>query len=202
MRKADLKKNHEEFDGIVDWYGEFLGRVLRARIEVLAEDKREIAESVLLRLCAYWESFVEKELVDCANIDCSRLSEYVGVPLPEHLTLATCQAIVLGGRYLNWRSIGELKSLAKKVLPDHVNPFAKITSSTGKRIDEAYVIRNYLSHQSTASRRALMQMYETRHDLSRFKEPGAFLLANNNRRLVEYGRAFIRASGEMVKIIK
>jgi hypothetical protein len=201
MRKADLRKNHKEFDDIVDWYGFFLTRVLRAKIEILAEDKREIAESVLLRLCAYWESFVEKELVDCANIDCSRLSEHVGVPLPEHLTLATCQAIVLGGRYLNWRSIGELKGLAKKVLPDHVNPFGKITSSTGQKIDEAYIIRNYLSHQSTASRRALMQMYEARYNLSRFKEPGAFLLANNNVRLVEYGKAFIRASVEMAKIV-
>ncbi len=202
MRKADLRKNHREFDGILGWYAEFLERVLLARRVLRAQDKREIAESVLLRLCAYWESFVEKELVDCANIDCSRLAERVGVTLPKHLTLAMCEAILVGRRYLNWRSIGELKGLAKQVLADHVNPFARITTTTERSIDEAYVIRNYLSHQSRASRRALMQMYETRCDLQRFKEPGAFLLANGHRKLAEYGIAFENASQEMAQIIR
>jgi len=200
MRKADLRKNHHEFDGILGWYAEFLTRVLRAKRVVRAQDKREIAESVLLRLCAYWESFVEKELVDCANIDCAQLAKYTGVQLPKHLSIAMCEAILMGGRYLNWRSVGELKSLARKVLPDHVDPFAKITAATERKIDEVYVIRNYLSHHSKASRRALMQMY-TKYGLKRFKEPGAFLLAKSNRRLVEYGTAFENASAEMAQII-
>jgi len=200
MRKADLRKNHQEFLQILTDDVEVLVRLLSAQRVVWARDKREIGESVLLRLCAHWESFVEKEMVDCTNIDCSRLAEQVGVRLPKHLTLAMCEAILTGGRYLNWRSTGELKGLAKRVLPDNVNPFAKITAATQRKIDEIYVIRNYISHQSKASRRALIKMYETEYGLVRFREPGAFLLANKGSRLIDYGTAFAIASIEMAQI--
>jgi hypothetical protein len=127
LRKADLKKNHQAFEGTMDLYINFLDRILQAKHVVGSEkDKREIAESCLLRFCAHWESFADEELVDCANIDSSRLSNFTGVKLPKNLSKAVCQAILFGGTYRDFKSVGALKDFAKKVLADTVNPFAKI----------------------------------------------------------------------------
>ena len=139
--------------------------------------------------------------MDCTNIDCSQLAAHVDATLPQHLTLAMCQAILFGGRYSDFRSVGDLRGFAKKVLPDHVNPFAKIASATGQRIDDTFTMRNYLSHQSKVSRRALMRTYAERYKLQRFREPGAFLVANRYRRLAECLVAFRSASGQMAGII-
>lgn len=184
------------------WYVDFLDRILGAqRVVGSIEDKREIAESTLLRICAYWESFVDEELVDCANIDSSTLPEFTGVRLPTNLPRAVCEAILFRGGYLDFPSVGALKGFAKRALAETVNPFAKIRPATAAKIDEVFTIRNYLAHQSKASRRALMKMYRENYDLGRFQEPGRFLLANNAQMLAEYIGAFIDASQQMRQII-
>jgi len=201
MRKADLKKNHAWFEEKLAYYDDFFARTINAKQVLNTSDKREIAESSLLRLCAYWEAFVGEELVDCVNIDGSKLGEFVGTQLPQQLSLAMCEAILFRERYLDFRSVGEIKGFAKKVLPDKVNPFAKIPKHAEEKIDEAFVIRNYLSHQSKAARRRLSEMYRAKYQRRRFAEPGGFLLAKNSKRLVEYVGSFFVASKEMAKII-
>lgn len=58
MRKADLKKNHEAFDSALARYRSFMEKVVDAtRVVGTAQEKRDLAESVMLRLCANWESF-------------------------------------------------------------------------------------------------------------------------------------------------
>ncbi|MDE0034939.1 MAG: hypothetical protein OXU75_17680 [Deltaproteobacteria bacterium] len=53
MRTADLKKTHEWLDASISRYRSFLERVISAqRVISSTEEKRDIAESVLLRLCA------------------------------------------------------------------------------------------------------------------------------------------------------
>lgn len=115
MKKADLRKNHLWFEGQVMYYDDFFNRTINAQKVLTLGDKREIAESSLLRLCAYWESFVDQELVDCSNINCSQLQAYVGVRLPKHLSIAMCEAILFGRGYLSFRSVGDTKGVAKKV---------------------------------------------------------------------------------------
>jgi hypothetical protein len=202
MRKADLRKNHEAFEEVLRRYRDFLGRMLGARRVVrTGEDKREIAESALLRICAYWESFVVAEFVDCLNIDSSRLAEHLGVLLPKHLPLSLCEAILLRDGYFDFRSVDDLKSRAKKMLPDHVNPFAKIDKAVAKKIDEVFMIRNYLAHRSKAARRSLDRMYSNTYGFERFREPGAFLLANGYERLKHFVGAFLQASQQMKQIV-
>jgi hypothetical protein len=49
---------------------EFLAKVVHSeRVIKTAQEKRDLAESVLLRICAYWESFVDEHLIDCVNVD-------------------------------------------------------------------------------------------------------------------------------------
>jgi hypothetical protein len=87
--------------------------------------------------------------------------------------------------------------LSKRLLPEESNPFLVITAAQSNRIDEAYKIRNYLSHYSAVGRRALLRVYQQQYGMTRFLEPGQFLLAYNGRHLWAYFDAFEAASAAM-----
>ena len=200
MKKADLKKNHETFDQALARYRAFIKKIIEAqRVIGSTQEKRDVAESVVLRLCAHWERFVDGHLVDCVNRDYSQLSSFFGVTIPKHPSMDLCQALLFGEKYRDFKSFGDLKGFTKKVLPETSNPFLQISDAHGKRIDEVYKIRNYLSHYSARARRSLNDMYKREYKMQRFLEPGQFLLAFNARRLWNYFRAFEGASADMKK---
>ena len=106
-------------------------------------------------------------------------------------TLATCAP----GEEI--RSFGDLKGFTKKVLPKASNPFLVVTETDSRKIDEVFKIRNYLAHYSASARRALDRVYKDQYALSRFQEPGRFLLASDGRRLWSYFDGFAGASARM-----
>ena len=198
MKKADLEHNHDSFDEAVARYRGFMERVVEAqRVIRTKTEKQDVAESVLLRLCAHWERFVDEHLVDCVNCDHSSLNEFLGVSIPRHPSRNVCQAVLFGGSYKDFKSFGDLKGFSKKVLPDESNPFLAVGASHATKLDEVFKIRNYLAHYSAAARRALDRMYEQSYNMARFEEPGRFLLAHNGRRLWAYFGAFSGASADM-----
>lgn len=198
MRKSDLAKNHHAFDHAVDRYRSFMQKIVVARRVVSsAQEKRDMAESVVLRLCAHWESFVDEHLVDCINVDHSGLSEYFGVTIPPNPSKQLCHALLFGGSYRDFKSFGDLKGFSKRLLPDKSNPFLAITPNLARTMDEAYKIRNYLSHYSATARRSLMRVYREEYKMKRFLEPGQFLLAYDAKRLWTYFDAFHDASAAM-----
>lgn len=198
MRKADLNHNHKMLDESIERYRSFLNRIIKAqRVIENTQEKRDIAESVLLRLCANWEKFVDEHLVDCVNLDPSQLEEFLGVPMPLHPSKNLCTALIFGGSYRDFRDFGHLKGFSKKLLPVTSNPFLKVTTVQAKRIDEVYTIRNYLSHYSARSKRVLHRMYQHEYEMTNFLQPGQFLLAYNAKRLWQYFDAFEGASSNM-----
>ncbi len=201
MRKADLGKNHEWFEGGIRRHEDFSKRLLNAQRVVRKQDKREIAEATLLKLCALWESFVDHELLDCLNINSTKLSKYLDVKLPRNLNRKLCQAILFREGYLDFKNVGSLKGFAKNILPPDANPFRNIDKPTAEKIDEMFVVRNYLSHRSFAAKRSLTKMYRKKYKMKYFREPGTFLLARNAKRLVAYIEALKKASKQAAKII-
>ena len=163
MRKADLTKNHDWFEQELIRVYDFLNRVKEPKLVIKGlldkYDPYEITESSIVRICAIWESFVEEELVDCLNLDCSKFSEYLRLDLPKDMNKNMCSAILLGDRYLDF-GIDNIKHRADQVLCDVNNPFKLIDKKTCDKIKEVYIIRNYLSHLSRKSQWALRQMYE------------------------------------------
>lgn len=198
MRKSDLQKNHEPFDAAVTRYRNFMQKIISAKHTVnSAQEKRDVVESVLLRLCANWESFIDAHLVDCVNCDSSKLSEYFSVAIPTNPDWGLCHALIFGNSYQDFKNFGDLKGFTKKVLPDNSNPFLQISRTHTEKIDEVYKIRNYLSHYSSVSRRALMKVYKEKYQMSRFLEPGYFVLGYSAMRLWQYFNAFEGASNDM-----
>jgi hypothetical protein len=198
MRKADLAKNHVPFDNALARYRAFMTKVFAAKHVVAdAQEKRDLAESILLRLTANWEFFLNEHLVDCVNKSPSQLSAFLGVPLPSNPNKALCHALVFGSGYRDFHSFADIVGLSKKLLPDLANPFKNVSRSHQAKIDEAYAIRNYLSHYSSASNRALMKIYKEKYNMNKFLEPGQFLLAYECERLWAYFTAFEGASADM-----
>jgi hypothetical protein len=167
------------------------------RVVSTREEKRDIAESMLLRLCAYWERFIDAHLVDCVNCDHTSLSSHFSVTIPKNPSWDLCHALIIGSTYKDFRSFDDLKRFTKKILPKDSNPFLAVSLAHTKKIGEAYKIRNYLSHYSAASRRALREIYKEEYDMAKFLEPGQFLLAYNGDRLWKYFAAFEGASNDM-----
>jgi hypothetical protein len=202
MRKADLAKNHDWFEEQIDWYMTFLRRTIGAQ-DIIKErhDKVEIIEASILRICAFWESFIIEELIDCLNLDCSKFSAHLRLSLPKDMSKDMCAAVLLGDRYLDFKGVSDMKGFANKVLCDENNPFKLIENPMAKKIDEVYVIRNYLSHLSRNSERRLRQMYQNSYNLRNFVRPGDFLLSYRARRLYQYIESFFRSSKQMRGII-
>ena len=198
MRKSDLTKNHKSFDDALNRYQAFMDKVINAqRVINTNQEKRDIAESVLLRLCANWESFIDSHLVDCVNCDPSEFSKYFSVKIPKNPSLDLCHALIFGNSYQDFKNFGDLKGFTKKILPEDSNPFLQISPLHSRKIDEVYKIRNYLSHYSSASKRALMRIYKSVYKMNRFLEPGQFILAYNAKRLWKYFDSFKGASSDM-----
>jgi len=198
VRKSDLKKNHAPLDAAIGRYRGFMQKIVEAqRVVSSAEEKRDVAESVLLRLCANWERFIDAHLIDCVNRDHSKLSSHFSVTIPNHPSWDLCHALIIGSSYKDFKSFGDLKGFTKKILPDASNPILQVSNPHSKKIDEVYAIRKYLSHYSTASRRSLHNVYKSEYQMNKFLEPGQFLLAYKARRLWSYFDAFEGASNEM-----
>jgi hypothetical protein len=119
------------------------------------------------------------------------------VTIPPHPTRDLCEGLLFGGSYRDFKSFGDLKGYAKKILPDQSNPFLAVAQGNSAKIDEVFKIRNYLAHYSSAARRSLDRLYKANYKLKRFVEPGRFLRANCGKRLWAYFDAFEGASDDM-----
>lgn len=204
MRKSDLKKNHDTFDAAITRYRKFMEKVIDAQgVVVSAQEKRNIAESILIRLCANWESFVDEHLVDCVNRDHRRLSEFFGVSIPLNPSWDLCHALIFGDTYKDFRSVDDLRRFTNKILPKNSNPFLSISKEHIADIDEVYAIRNYLSHYSSTSRRKVQEkIYKNKYRMNRFLEPGQFILAHGAKRLWKYFDSFVGASDDMKRFYR
>lgn len=198
MKKSDLRARHTIFDSSITRYRSFSEKILYAqRVIGTAEEKRDLAESVVLRVVANWEKFVDDHLVACVNRDHSQLNQFLGVTVPKHPDVDLCRALIFGDRYRNFGNVGDLVGFSKQLLPSKSNPFLAISNSHRTKIDDVYKIRNYLAHYSARSSRDLWKMYKFRYRYVRWIEPGRFLLANSGQRLWECFDAFEGASNDM-----
>jgi hypothetical protein len=165
------------------------------------KEKRSVFEAFVLSICASWEILVQELLIDCLNQDTSGYATYTGFQVPKHMTRETCKAVLLGVAYLDFKSIGHLKDISKKILIQSCNPFLKIPAKQGQKIDDFFIIRNYLAHRSYAARRALNNVYKNNYGLRNFVAPGSFLLAQDNEehiaRIGMYINNFKNASHHM-----
>ena len=202
MKKSDFKTSHQEFEWWISWYGDFLYKIVEAKRVIKTKyEKTELVEAFVLKVATVWENLVEEDIITSLNRDCSVYGEYLGLRIRKHLNRDECRAIIIGHNYLDFKSIGNLKSFAKKYLAPAQNPFAAITSQATKKIDEFMIMRNVIAHYSDLAWRSYNKKMKEEYNYKRVPEPGDFLIAvdtrTNEYRWSKYFGTFLKCSEKM-----
>lgn len=166
---ADLAKVFDDFFDRINRYVKLLEKMCEP---LSISEKSEAYECFVLKICATWETFINDLFIHCLKRDTSQYSKFLGVKLPKRPSRELCAVLILGYRYLDFRRLADD---AKKTLTPENDPFSKAPGR--KRIDEFFLIRNYIAHRSRPAKRALRKVYQDTYYLQRFKEPGRFLLS-------------------------
>jgi hypothetical protein len=207
MKKGNFQENHREFENWINWYFGFTFDLFEERkIFGTRFEKAEFLEAFLLRVVTRWEYLIEKDILISVNHDSSKYANYLGLVLPKHLSMDECEAIITGHRYLDFKSVGDVKSFGKKYLVPEFNPFTAITTNNSKIIDELIIMRNYLAHYSNYSRRTYYNYMRKKLKYSRVPEPGIYLLSysaypRKTYRWYGYLMYFINTSKQMLKSV-
>jgi len=179
--------------------------------KLLAAEKKQIHEAFVLKISATWEILAENVFVECLYRDISKYEERKGIRLPrKKLTKDICKGLVSGLRYFDCGNMSSLKDKAHKFLTQRCNPFKKISNDVSKKIDELYLIRNYIAHRSDAAKQALKRMYKQTYKM-RFRLPGNFLFdtvefvesgeRGKEIRFANYSKALEKAADQMATFL-
>jgi len=201
VRKTSFDKNHTYFERWVDWYGNFLDNHL---YKLSQFEQHELLEAFVLKIAVKWEVLAIQDMITSLNRDSTRYSAEIGLKLRKHLTKDESEAILIGHRYIDFKSVGEVKKFAKKHLADKFNPFKLIDNDSSKKIDHFFAIRNYLAHYSSYSKRKYKAILTKDYNLRRKCEPGVFLSKVDKKtqlyRWVDFINTFLIVSRSMMKI--
>ena len=154
----------------------------------------EIIEAFTIKSICDWEWYIEKMICELLKNDTSKLSENLDLELPNKISTDECIVYLNGLNYFDVKNASNLKSISKKILQEDSNPFLKILNEAKNKIDEFYIIRNYVAHKSKKAKKSLLNLYK-KYEILNFKEPGEFLLLKNNKNsktinFQDYGSSF------------
>ena len=186
VSKKAILSNHKQFEDKIEniiKYG--LGLIndkLPGKMEKKSkEEKSMLLESLLLRSCALWESFIENEIVLLVSLEPGNLSKEMGLPQYSKLSVKLVRALLFCNKYRTYYNIEQSKSTFKRVISDKHNLFSKITKEQINKISFIYKMRNYLSHYSGFSRKELLKAYDKTYKRKKFLQPGYFLMKEKGR---------------------
>ena len=202
MRKANFDTSHTEFENWITWYGNFLKRLIEAqRIVRAKQEKLELVEALVLRCAVRWEVLVQEDILTSLNRDSSAYASALGLRLRKHPSRDDCKAMLFGHRYLDFKTVADIKRFGKNYLSSAYNPFRAISSQCAERIDEFMTMRNVLAHYSDFAWRPYHRFMQSKYNYKRVPEPGEFLARTNTKsheyRWSEYLTAFLQCSGDM-----
>jgi hypothetical protein len=183
MSSKSILNNHLDFDNKINELirqGLVLvsGGLPNKPIGISENEKGIFLEALLLRSCAYWESFMENEIVYLINLKPDKFKRHLGLPLNTRLNIKLIRAILYSDSYKDYHDLEHYRNYLKKIIDDSNNPFPDITGQRIKKISFTYKMRNYLSHYSDFSKKKLLEAYINDYGYQRFLEPGSFLLKN------------------------
>jgi len=201
----DIIKNHEQFENSIEKILQYANEIvsdLPYRKKISNEEKFLLLESLILRACALWEKFIEKELVLAVSLNTNRLVKEMNLKHNTKLDLELIRAILFSDIFRDFHDLEKSKSFFNKFIASNFNFCAEISTSQIKNLQFIYKIRNYLSHYSEFSRRKLFDAYKKKFGLKRFVEPGQFLYTNKGQRFQDLIANFKYCSINMKKKFK
>lgn len=203
MKFRIILKNHNEFESAVEKITRYaLEKIVInlpiTRITVTESDM--LIEAFILKLCALWESFLEKEIVLSLSLDPINLISIMELNKSQHLDIKLIRAILFSDVYRNFQDINRLIDFTKRFIVGKYNPFLKITTEQKLKIHFTYAIRNYLSHYSSFSKKKLFSEYKRVIGYRNFLEPIKFLVKDKGKHFEDLANNFRMVSVYMKKI--
>jgi hypothetical protein len=170
------------------------GKILSLRGKLFSDyEASEVVEAFIIKTICDWEWYSEKMICECLKDNTTQMAAELGLKLPISITIDECMGYLNGLGYFDLKSASNLKSIAKKVLVKKLNPFENITAEPRNRIDDFYILRNYVAHRSQKAKKSLLKVYE-KYGQKDFQEVGDFLLGKENNvsliRFQDFGSAF------------
>jgi len=156
--------------------------------------KELLLESFLLRSCAYWENFLEKEIILLVKLNPDFFKIYFDLQKNISINHNLIRAILIGDKYRDWHDIQSLKSYFSRIINPKANPFKELTNEQFDILNFTYTLRNYLSHYSEYSKKKLLLTYKKNYFYKKFIEPGSFLLKNKGKHFESLLHNFILIS--------
>jgi len=202
MSISSIKRNHLRFEKNLNELIEYGLEIITENITVKKDrinkkEKNILFESLLLRSCAYWEKFLEKEIIILISLNSDRFKLNMELPSNTKLNLKLIRAILYGDEYRDFHDIKHFRSYFSKILVEEYNPFKHITKEQLKKINITYIIRNYLSHYSEYSKKKLYNVYVDNFKYKIFQEPGIFLLKEKGKYFENLIHNFVLVSVNM-----
>lgn len=206
MSNNALLRNHtnleKNIEALINYGLEIISDNFSKKSESMNKNEKLILiESLLLRSCAHWENFLEKEIVFLINLDSKKFKFNMGLPKNTKLNLKLITAILYGDKYKDFHDVGHYKSYFSRLLSEKCNPFRSITKEQLHKINFTYAIRNYLSHYSEFSKKKLHKAYVQNYDYKIFQEPGVFLLKEKGNYFENLLHNFILVSVKIKKYL-
>lgn len=218
MRKPPLAREFDKFFSRLNDYTDLLLKLYEAQQVVVAtelakeidrrihrSEKKHIHEAFVLKIYVAWEVLVENTFVECLRRDPSEYARRKGLVLPRTLSRDVSRGMLSGLGYFDFKDTSDLKGKARRLLAAGHNPFASIPSESARKMDEFYVIRNYLAHYSATARQVLARMYADNYGTS-FREPGDFFFEWDTQtrqvRFAGYINALMAAANEMAVFLR
>ncbi len=183
--KKEIIVNHNNLESSID-------ELIRNGLEIVSDNfqinnqrnrihKELLLESFLLRSCAYWEHFLEKEIILLVKLNPDTFKSYFNISVNFSLDHNLIRAILIGDKYQDWHDIQKFRSYFQKIIESKVNPFTKLTKEQLDLLNFVYILRNYLSHYSEYSKKKLFSMYKANYSYKKFIEPGSFLIKGKGK---------------------
>jgi hypothetical protein len=186
-----LEKNIEE----IIKYG--LRLMERSSTSFNVKEKTIIIEGLLLRACAYWERFLEAEVIFLIELEQSKLREYLELPSIQKLNRQLIKAILFSDSYRSFQDIEKSKGFFRSFIANNYNLFNKLTKGQIRKNQMTYKLRNYLAHYSEFAKKKLQQQYKKTYSYSRFMQPGRFLMKENGKHFEDLIHNFCLMSATM-----
>jgi hypothetical protein len=144
--------------------------------------QRWVARMTAVELHAIWERYAERRLVTALNHAPEHFIVENNVKGVKRISAGLAFYLVRnGGRYFDFRSIGELLSKGDALLGKDGNPFRQLSQHDRHYIDALASIRNCVVHGSEAATAAYKRSLKTVYAIQSAPGPDEFLNAKDFR---------------------
>jgi hypothetical protein len=154
-RKKSVKHSAREFRHAVDEIMTFLGDVSKGQT---CEHVSWLHDYGIIRLYREFESLVLDALVGAINNDTSTVSSTTRVRFPKHLSAETCEFVVTGIGYFDFKGRpGLIKTLKEFVPKEHYIVTTIKKDAYKAALEQLSALRNFAAHGSDQSKRVALE---------------------------------------------